>query len=154
MIPLDDRQEPRFLDEIDLVEEEEHRRLDVLHQVEDEAVALPGGSVDIHDQPEHVHFPHRVDGGIHHPDVHAMERTMDARSVEEDDLGVGIVAHAENPRPRGLRLVGHDGQLGPDQPVEQCGLPCVRPADERDEARFQPVRSCASTGCSRVSRTL
>ena len=47
--------------------------------------------------------------------------------------GVGD-PHAEDPVPRGLRLVGDDRDLRPDEPVQQRGLPGVGPADQGDEA--------------------
>src|SRR5215510_8607980 len=61
---------------------------------------------------------------------------MNAGCIEEHDLSVRIIAYAENPVPRRLRLVGHNRQLGADQPVQQSGLPRVGTADEGDEAGF------------------
>ena len=61
---------------------------------------------------------------------------------------VRVVPHAENPRPRRLRLVGHDRELRADQPVQQRRLARVRAADERDEAELHEPCGSASTGSS------
>ena len=109
-----------------------------------EAVALARRLGHVDDQPEHVDLADRVDRGVDHAHVHAVQRAMDARRIEEHDLRVGIVLHAEDARPRRLRLVGDDGELGPDEPVEQRRLAGVGPADERDEAGFHDERRLAS----------
>ena len=59
---------------------------------------------------------------------------------------VGIVADADDAIARGLRLVGDDGELLADQPVEQRGLAGVGPADERDEAALHSAGSAAAAG--------
>ena len=76
----------------------------------------------------------RFECDIHHADVHPVERAMDAGGVEEHHLRVGVMSHTEDSRPRRLRLVGDDRQLGADQPVEQRRLARVRAADEGDKA--------------------
>ena len=58
---------------------------------------------------------------------------IQALGVEKHHLAVGIVLHPENPVPRRLRLVGDDGQLGADDPVEQRRLAGVGTADERNK---------------------
>src|ERR1043166_6037586 len=63
-----------------------------------------------------------------------MQRTMNSRRVEEHDLRVGIISHAENPRTRRLRLVRHDGELLADEAVEERRFAGVRTSDEGDEA--------------------
>ena len=126
----------------------------VLHQVEDESIALARRLGRVDDQAEHVDFLDRLDRGIDHPHVHPVQRPVDAGRVEEDHLGVGIVPHAENPRPGRLRLVGDDGQLRADQPVQQRGLAGVGAADERDEAGLHGVAASASRPRSRRIRTL
>src|SRR5262249_41627350 len=67
----------------------------------------------------------------------------DARCIEEHDLRVRIVLHAEDPIPRRLRLVGDDRELGPDQAIQQCGLAGIRTADEGNEAGFHGNRRSA-----------
>ena len=56
LIPVDDRQQPRLPDQIDLVEDQEHRRLRLLDQVEHEPIALARRLGRVDDQPEHVHL--------------------------------------------------------------------------------------------------
>ena len=135
-VPLHDRQEARLLHQVDLIEDQDDRRLQVPHQVGDELVAFAGRLARIHHEADDVHFAHRFDGGVHHLHVHPVERTVNARRIDEHDLGVRVVAHAVNPRPRRLRLVGDDGELGADDPVEQRRLAGIRTADERDETGF------------------
>ncbi len=48
---------------------------------------------------------------------------------------VGGRAHPADLRARGLRAVGDDRDLRPDEPVHQCGLPDVGPSHQADEPR-------------------
>ena len=59
---------------------------------------------------------------------------MQARRVDQDELRVGPVHHAENPVPRGLRLGRYDGDLAADQRVDQGGFAHVRAPDDGDHA--------------------
>ena len=65
-VRLEERQQARLLDQIDLVEREDHRRLQLLQHVEHEAVAGAGLHRGVHQESHHVHVAHRVEGGVHH----------------------------------------------------------------------------------------
>src|SRR5262245_9289071 len=62
-----------------------------------------------------------------------MRRLVDTRCIDEDDLAVRIILDAEDARPCRLRLVGDDGELVADDPIEKRGLAGIRPAEKRDE---------------------
>ena len=66
-----------------------------------------------------------------------VDGTVDARRVEEHRLGLGVVAHPEDARPRGLRLVGNDRQLGADQAVEQRGLAGIGIPNQRHDGNVR-----------------
>ena len=83
---------------------------------------------------QQVDVAHRVERDVHHPHVHAVRRLVHAGRVDEHDLAVRVVLHADDPRARGLRLVGHDRELVPDDAVQQRGLAGVRAAEEGNEA--------------------
>ena len=53
--------------------------------------------------------------------------------VEEQDLPLRQVLRAEDARARRLWLVRDDGQVRPDEPVEQRGLARIRAPEERNE---------------------
>ena len=135
-VQLHDRQQLRLLDEVDLVQDQQERRTSVLHQVEHEAVALPRRLRHVHDEAEHIDLANRVDRGVDHPHVHPVQRAVDARRVEVHHLGIGVVSDPQNPRPRRLGLVGHDGELAADQAVQQRRFPRIRPADEGHESEL------------------
>ena len=69
-----------------------------------------------------------------------LQRPVDSRRVEKDDLRVGIIANAQNSRPRRLRLVRHNRKLAADEPIEQGGFSSVRPADKGNESGFHAGR--------------
>jgi hypothetical protein len=86
----------------------------------------------------------------HHHQVHAFQRTrrgavqipvqrpalagMDARRVHEHRLHAALGTDAEQAVACGLRLGRGDGELLPDQAVQQRRLADVRPADNGDGA--------------------
>ncbi len=83
---------------------------------------------------------------LHHAPVELGGGLVDAGSIDEDDLrggpaGVGFGLFAEGDFENsvdagagGLRFVSDDGELLPQQRVEESGLACVRPTDDGDEA--------------------
>jgi hypothetical protein len=86
----------------------------------------------------------------HHHQIHALQRArrgaievpvqrpafarMDARRVHEYRLHAALGANAKQAVARGLWLGRGDGELLPDQAIEQRRLADVRPADDGDGA--------------------
>ena len=65
-----------------------------------------------------------------------MERPVDPRRIDEHDLAAALhVLDGEDPVAGGLRLVGDDGDLLADDPVQERGLAGVGPADEGHVSR-------------------
>ena len=130
----DDRQQLRLLDQIDLVQDQEHRRRRVLHQVDARSDRPCPAARSTSTTSPSTSTSRIVSTAVStiRTFIRCSGRWMPGR-VEEHDLRVGIVPHAQNARPRRLRLVGDDRQLGADQPVEQRRLAGVGTADERDE---------------------
>ena len=87
---------------------------------------------DVDDEDDDVDVEDRLHRLVEHGPVEAVERPVEARRVDEDDLPVGAVEHAEDAAPRRLRLVGDDGDLRPDEGVDERRLPRVRPSRDRD----------------------
>ena len=108
----------------------------MLHEVHQEAVAGPRRLGGVDDRDDDVGLAQRVQRRVHHPHVEPVQRPMNARRVDEDDLPVGPGADADDAVPGRLRLVRDDRQLVADEPVEQRRLAGVGPADEGDESRF------------------
>ena len=156
LVVVEQGQELRLRHQIDLRQHEYGRHTRFGHEIQQEAVAGPRLDGRIHDQHHDVHLAHRVQGRVHHAGVEAMGGLVDAGGVHEHRLGVGILLHADDPRTRGLRLVGHDGQFLPDDPVEEGGLPRVGAADEGDGAapHGSGLGHPASAALRRRTRTL
>ena len=131
---IDQRQERVFLYQVDLVDKEKDRRRDLFERFNDEFVPRSGRLGGLNEQEDHVHFIIGRERGVHHVLVHFVLGFVDTGSVDEHELGVGRVHDAEDPVPRGLGLVGDDGDLFAEQMVEECGLADIRTADDRDEA--------------------
>ena len=64
---------------------------------------------------------------------------VEARGVQEDELGVLPVDHAVDAVPGGLGLVGDDGDFLPHQGVGQAGLAHVGPSADGDHGGFLNV---------------
>ena len=155
--PRHPRQERRLGHQVDLVEGQDDRLLDALEQAEDELGPLPRRFGRVDDDHDHVQAAQRVERGVDHADVEAVQRAVDARRVDEDHLRLRRRLDAEDPGPRRLRLVRDDGDLGLDEGVQQRRLAGVGPADERDVAALhdsaavtRPPRPCGAGGpCGR-----
>ena len=81
-------------------------------------------------------FQRTVSGFIHKPSQF-MFRFVNPRRVEKNNLTVRVRMDAENLIPRRLCLIGNNGHLLPEDPIDKCGLAYVRPAYNRDKARFK-----------------
>src|SRR5581483_11837657 len=71
---------------------------------------------------------------IEHPAIEQMLRLMETGRVDNDQLGIGIGADADDAATGGLRLGADDRDLMTDETVEQGGLADVGPAGEGQEA--------------------
>ena len=65
-----------------------------------------------------------------------MLRLMDARRIQEYDLRIRLCQDAQDAVARGLRLIAHDGNLLPDQRIDQGRLAHVRAANNGNKAGF------------------
>ena len=80
----------------------------------------------------------------HHALVHARLGPVDSRRVQKDDLGVGPVHDPLDAVPRGLRLVGDDGDLGAHQRVQQRRFANIRPPENGNKPGNKPLLSAHS----------
>src|SRR3984893_4698469 len=151
---VDHRQQPGFPDQIDLVENQEEDRKRALRKIDHVLVALAMALAGVHHQPEDVHLADRLDRRVDHPSVHPVQRAMDSGRVQEHHLGIRVVPDAENPGARRLGLVRDDGELGPDETIEERRLAGIWPADERYEAGLHRDDSTWEEASCRVILTL
>ncbi len=82
-----------------------------------------------------------VEGGDAHPGLHHVPGLEEPREVVEDELGVAGGAEPDHGEPGGLGLGAHDGQVFPDQGVEEGGLADVGDAGEGDVAGLRHAES-------------
>src|SRR5262245_17813572 len=75
---IDDWQQLRLLDQVDLVENQHHLGLCVLDQIQQVPQSRAGTFRDVDDQPDDVHLANRVDRRLDHPHVEPVEWPMDA----------------------------------------------------------------------------
>ena len=66
-------------------------------------------------------------------------RLVHPRRIKEDDLCVLLCQDAQDTAARCLRLVAHNGNLLPNERVDQRGLTDIRPPDHGGKARFMPA---------------
>jgi len=131
---LNRRHQPRFLDDIGLVEHQNLLDLAGAHLLDNRAI-LRADFVCIHQHQQHVDAVHRVLHALDHVFAQARARLMQTRRIEEDDLPALVRRHTHDAVARRLRAVGDDGDLFADHRVHQGGFADVRAADNRGEAR-------------------
>ena len=133
---------------VDLVDDADGVRRDAVgHQLVAAADGLRGVDHEAHD----VDVADRALGGGVEPLAERGAGLVDARRVDEHDLGVGPVEHPPDLGAGRLRLVRDDGHLGAEDAVEQRGLAHVGAADEGDEAAIASAAPPCSAG-TRVER--
>ena len=106
------------------------------------ALALPGvaavwTSKDVSDIPPIDFRLSLIEGladAVHHSPVEAGAGLVYAGGVDENNLPGRQREDALNSGARGLRLVGHDGDLGPDQRVHERRFAYVGAPQDGDEA--------------------
>jgi len=64
---------------------------------------------------------------------------MDARGIDEEDLGGGESLDPQDPVPGGLGLGRNDGKLLPHEAIEEGGLAYIGPPDDGDNARAKII---------------
>ena len=72
--------------------------------------------------------------GGDHGAVKAAAGAEEAGCIDENDLRLAFHADTPDAGAGRLHLVGDDGDLGPDHPVQQGGFPGIGFADQGDEA--------------------
>ena len=135
-IARDDWQHLLLLDEVELVDDEDDRLARRLQALEDVVLARAHLLGRIDDEEDGVDFLQSALCRLDHVLAELVLWLVDARRVEEDDLGIRLRQDAEDAVLRGLRLIAHDGDLLADQRVDERRLADVRAADDGDEARF------------------
>ena len=142
-----------------LVDQRKQRRLHAREALQDALVPLAHALLRVGYEQHGLHVAQRLRGDLLHVFAQAVFRRGHAGRIQKYDLAALAREHAEDAVARGLRPVGHDGDLLPHKTVEQRALACVGAADERDEAgavapahvRFLPPNACGSSAPSVVS---
>ena len=147
VIALDERQQGLLGDEVDLVQREDPRRIDLPNHVHHEAIATAARLAGVDDRQHDIDFAQRLQRGVHHAHVQTMQRPMHAGRIDEDDLSLGVIAHAGDAIARGLRLVGDDGELS-GRPADSGASTCPRSGGRR--ARRIRSSLCRLPGHSRL----
>ena len=102
----------------------------------------------IDEQRDDVRFREAGAHVIHHPNVHLVQRLMNARRIQEGDLPARLIEDADDSIARSLRLGRDDGNLMPQDAVEKRRLAGVGTADQGNHAEARLfVPHCASS-CS------
>ena len=118
---------------VDLGDQRDDRRLELLELADDVLVARPDLLVGRHAETDDVDLGQRRAYDVVEPLAEQGARLVQPRGVDQDQLGVLAVHDAAYGVPGGLRPVGGDGDLLPHQGVGQRRLAGVGPADEAGE---------------------
>src|SRR5208282_595068 len=89
----------------------------------------------IHHQQQYINPFQRRRYLAHHLPVQRRIGLVHTRRINEHHLPLRVRHDPLNAVARGLRLGRDDGHLLPHEPVQQRGLPCVRPAHDGHESR-------------------
>ena len=126
-------QQARALDQVDLVEDQHLRPLEIRKLCQDRLGFLVDALARVEQQRNHVRIARSAPGRGHHGPVEAALRLEDAGRVHEHDLRLALDGDAAHQRPRRLHLARDDRDLGADERVQQGRLARIRRADQGDE---------------------
>ncbi len=122
---LDQRQQRRLCDPIDLVEQKKHRSAELLGMLETQAVSRRQYAGGVNHQGQYVNSLHRLSHFGHHLLSERCAGAMYTRRVDQHDLRVRTVYDSEYPVSRGLGPRRHNRHLLAHEAVYECGLPRV-----------------------------
>ncbi len=131
-------EQPRALDQVDLVEDQDFRPLQLRQLFEDRLGLLVDAFAHVQQQGHHIGIRRSAPGRGDHGPIEAALRLEDAGRVHEHDLSLALEGDAAHERPRGLDLVGDNRDLGADQRIEERRLPRIRCPDQGHEAGPSP----------------
>ena len=128
-----------FLHGVDLVDAQHHRKLFLLNAPQQNALRLAHMGDGLHQQQRALHgaetFPHH----LHHVVAQTAAGLVQARRVQQHELGVAPVHHAVDAVAGGLGLLGYNGDLFAHQRVGQAGLAHIGPSAHGDHGSFCDV---------------
>ena len=133
-VGIDQGQQAGFAHKVHLVDQEHRRHPTALELFQDEPVPRPWSRGGFDEHEDEIHFLEDVHGHLHHPRVETVLRLMDAGRVQENQLGVIQMLHAQDAGPRRLRLVGDDGDFFAEEPIQKRGFSDVGAAHQRHES--------------------
>ena len=128
-----------FLHGVDLVDAQHRRKLLLLNAPQQNALRLAHMGNGLHQQQRALHgaetFPHH----LHHVVAQTAAGLVQARCVQQHELGVAPVHHAIDAVAGGLGLLGYNGDLFAHQRVGQAGLAHIGPSAHGDHGSFRDV---------------
>jgi hypothetical protein len=127
-------QQRRFLDEIDLVDEQDFGLADLGELLEDRARLFVETALRVDQHGRDIGIPRAHPCGRYHRPVEPALGRKDARRIDEHKLRAIHDRNAAQRRTRRLRLVGHDRDLGSDERIDQRRFADIGCADQRDES--------------------
>ena len=133
----EDRQQFFAIEQIDLVDDQNHRTLGRLQPLENVFLAAAEFFIGVDHKQNYVDFFQRTFRRAEHVFAELELRFMNAGRVEENHLRVVDCQNALNARARRLRLIGSDRDLLPDQSIDQRRLADIRTSDHRREAGLE-----------------
>ena len=122
------------LDAIDLVEDQDFRLSNIGKIFKDRFRVSLDAALRVDHHHDDIGILGAAPCGGHHRLVQPAAGPENAGRIHEDDLRILMCRDAAHDRPCRLHLVRDDRDLGPDELIDQCGLACVRRADQRNEA--------------------
>mmetsp|Transcript_5853 Transcript_5853/g.19166 ORF Transcript_5853/g.19166 Transcript_5853/m.19166 type:complete len:299 (-) Transcript_5853:8-904(-) len=95
----------------------------------------------VDDIKHHIRIRHRISHALQHQPIELVKLLLHHPGrIQQNHLIVVLAYDPQNPMPRRLRLIRHDGQLKSYQIIHQRALPRVRSAYDGDVARFMSQR--------------
>src|SRR5208337_609804 len=129
------RQKLGFRYAVNLVQRQYGLPLKPLGLLQQQSILLRQRPYGIHHQQQYINPFQRRRYLAHHLPVQRRIGLVHTRRINEHHLPLRVRHDPLNAVARGLRLGRDDGHLLPHEPVQQRGLPCVRPAHDGHESR-------------------
>ena len=137
----DDGQQLCLFNGVDLVDAEDGGDMLLLNALDQGQLRAAHMGNGLHQKQGAVHVGEAGGDHLHHIVPQGAFGLVEARGIQQDELGVSPVHHAVDAVAGGLGLVGNDGHLLPHQRVGEAGLAHVGAAADGDHGGFRNVHS-------------
>ena len=136
VVSFNDRKDAAFVDQIDLVQDQQPGLGSRTHRLQCKEFPLSKGLRYVNHMDQDVDFQKRLIDDFHHALVEKEARAVDSRRVDENNLGRVFDPYSQDSVARGLGLVTDNRDLLTNEKVEKRGFAGIGAANQSNVTRF------------------